>query len=69
MDHAVLSPPQDQLRTSLVYFVLPELNRLYKTFKAGKYIDLEVLANELHESFWNRPFADNCVRDDRRIDD
>lgn len=69
MDHAVLSPPQDQLRTSLVYFVLPELNRIYKTFKAGKYIDLEVLANELHESFGNRPFADNYVRDGRRIDD
>jgi isopenicillin N synthase-like dioxygenase len=69
MDHAVLSPPQNQLRTSLVYFALPELNRIYKTFKAGKYIDLGVLANELHASFGNRPFADSRVRDGRRIDD
>jgi hypothetical protein len=69
MDHAVLSPPQDQLRTSLVYFVLPEVNRIYKTLKSGKYIDLGILANELHESFGNRPFADSCVRDGRQIDE
>jgi hypothetical protein len=56
MDHAVCNVPVPMARSSLVYFALPELTRLHPRFVDGTPVDLEPLANELHQSFGNRPF-------------
>lgn len=57
MDHAVLNPSQPTVRSSLVYFALPDLARTQPRFTDGVLVDLEPLANELHQSFGNRPFS------------
>ena len=56
MDHAVRNPSPNTARSSLVYFVLPDLRRAYRSFVHGKDIDLEPIANELHRGFGNHPF-------------
>jgi len=59
MDHAVLSPPANVSRSSLVYFALPELNKTYASFVRGEELNLEAIANELHQGFGNQPFIDS----------
>ncbi|NVD97982.1 2OG-Fe(II) oxygenase family protein [Massilia sp. BJB1822] len=57
MDHAVLNPAVQVERSSLVYFVIPELKRKYTSFIERRDLDLEKIANENHESFGNIPFT------------
>lgn len=58
MDHAVLSPPEKASRSSLAYFAVPDLQRTYTSYVGRKRLNLEEMANELHQGFGNRPFAD-----------
>lgn len=57
MDHAVLNPLVQVERSSIVYFVIPELKRNYTSFVEGRKLDLEEVANRNHESFGNIPFT------------
>ncbi|WP_152554471.1 2OG-Fe(II) oxygenase family protein [Burkholderia sp. A1] len=60
MDHAVLNPSVPVARSSLVYFVVPDLQRQYTSFIKREPLDLESFANESHEAFGNRPFTDSA---------
>jgi hypothetical protein len=57
MDHAVLNPAVHVERSSIVYFVIPELKRKYTSFIERRNLDLEKIANKNHESFGNIPFT------------
>jgi len=57
MDHAVLNPRVPVARSSLVYFVVPDLKAQYTSFIERKSLDLEATANESHEAFGNSPFT------------
>lgn len=59
MDHAVLSPPVNVSRSSLVYFALPELDKTYASLVRGEKLNLDAIANELHQGFGNHPFIDS----------
>jgi hypothetical protein len=56
MDHAVLNAPLPQTRSSLVFFALPNMAKLHPRLVDGEPVDLEPLANELHQSFGNHAF-------------
>ncbi|RLS55825.1 MAG: 2OG-Fe(II) oxygenase [Planctomycetota bacterium] len=58
MDHAVRNPPKSVSRSSLVYFVLPDLKVPYARLTDRSPVHLEALANQLHQGFGNRPFTD-----------
>lgn len=58
MDHAVLNPAVQVERSSLVYFVIPELKRKYTSFIERRSLDLERIANANHESFGNIAFTE-----------
>jgi len=57
MEHAVLNGTVQVERSSLVYFVIPELKRKYTSFIERRDIHLEKIANENHKSFGNIPFT------------
>lgn len=56
MDHAVVNPHVPVARSSLGYFVVPDLTRQYAIMD-GKQLDLEAVANENHQAFGNNPFT------------
>jgi isopenicillin N synthase-like dioxygenase len=57
MDHAVANPRVPIARSSLVYFVVPDLKKRYTSFIEHKQLDLEAAANESHAAFGNSPFT------------
>ncbi len=57
MDHAVLNPSEGVSRSSLVYFVLPDLKSPYPRLTDKSPVHLEALANLLHQGFGNKPFS------------